>query len=77
MVRWPSANVFLLKAARAALDCSALGAVDREPEWEPFEIAEKRDFTSRGVGRGEAGFTILNTLAFMTLSSQILSKKAC
>lgn len=57
--RWPSANSFLLKAARAVLDRRALGAVDREPEWEPFEIPEKRDFT--GQRSGDRGSCFYNT----------------
>lgn len=53
MDRWPSANIFLLKAAWAALESSVLGAVDREPEWEPSEISEKHDFASQRRGRGK------------------------
>lgn len=56
MDRWPSANICLL---RAALDWSALGAVDREPDWEPSEISEKGDFTSQRSG--ERGSWFYNT----------------
>lgn len=48
MDRCPSANIFLLKAAWAALDCSVWEQWVGEPGWEPFEISEKHDFTNHG-----------------------------
>lgn len=75
--QWPSADIFLVRAARAVLDWGVRGAVDGEPERETFEIAEKHDFPSQRSGERESWVYNTNTLAFMPLSNQSLSKKAC
>lgn len=71
------ANIFVPKAGWAALGYSVLEQWIGEPECKPLEISEKRSFTRHGNRRGEASFTLNNTLAFLPLSGQILLKKAC
>jgi len=63
------------KTARAVLGCSVFEQGIGEPGCKPLEVSEKCNFTRHGSRREEASFTLHNTLAFLPLSGQILSKK--